>query len=80
VVAGSLPIVPGGLGIVEGSLAVVLVAYGASRLPAVSAVLAFRIVNYWLAVAVGWVSVGLVALQSRRGPDSRNAADGDAVS
>lgn len=79
VVAGSLPIVPGGLGIVEGSLAVVLVAYGASRLPAVSAVLAFRIVNYWLAVVVGWVSIGLVALQSRRGPDGRSAADGDAV-
>ena len=80
VVAGSLPIVPGGLGIVEGSLAVVLVAYGASRLPAVSAVLAFRIVNYWLAVAVGWVSVGLVALQSRRAPDGPSAAGGNAVS
>jgi uncharacterized protein (TIRG00374 family) len=79
VVAGSLPIVPGGLGIVEGSLAVVLVAYGASRLPAVSAVLAFRIVNYWLAVAVGWVSVGLVALQSRRGPDRRSTAAEEAV-
>jgi hypothetical protein len=77
VVAGSLPIVPGGLGIVEGSLAVVLVAYGASRLPAVSAVLAFRIVNYWLAVAVGWVSVGLVSLQSRRAPDGRRAAAED---
>jgi putative heme transporter len=66
VVAGSLPIVPGGLGIVEGSLAVVLVAYGASRVPAVSAVLAFRIVNYWLAIAVGWASAGLIAFQFRR--------------
>ncbi len=65
-VAGSLPIVPGGLGIVEGSLAVVLVGYGASRVPAVSAVLAFRIVNYWLAVVVGWASAGLVAVQLRR--------------
>jgi len=78
VVVGSLPIVPGGLGIVEGSLAVVLVGYGASRVSAVSAVLAFRIVNYWLAVAVGWVSVGLVALQSRRRPADRSAADADA--
>ncbi len=66
VVAGSLPIVPGGLGIVEGSLAVVLVAYGASRVPAVAAVLAFRIVNYWLAIAVGWASAGLIAFQLRR--------------
>jgi hypothetical protein len=79
VVAGSLPIVPGGLGIVEGSLAVVLVAYGASRLPAVSAVLAFRIVSYWLAIAVGWVSVGFVAVQDRRHPARRGTADADAV-
>jgi uncharacterized protein (TIRG00374 family) len=79
VVAGSLPIVPGGLGIVEGSLAVVLVGYGASRVSAVSAVLAFRIVNYWLAIAVGWVSVGLVALQSRRRPADGRAADADAA-
>lgn len=76
VVAGSLPIVPGGLGIVEGSLAVVLVAYGASRLPAVSAVLAFRIVNYWLAIAVGWISVGLVALLLRRHPACHAAGAG----
>ena len=65
-VAGSLPIVPGGLGIVEGSLAVVLVAYGAGRVPAVSAALAFRLVNFWLAIAVGWLSAGLIAHQLRR--------------
>ena len=65
-VAGSFPIVPGGLGIVEGSLAVVLVAYGAGRVPAVSAALAFRVVNFWLAIAVGWLSAGLIAYQSRR--------------
>ena len=74
-VAGSLPIVPGGLGIVEGSLAVVLVGYGASRIPAVSAVLAYRIVSYWLASAVGWASVGLVALQLRRRPTGKAAAE-----
>ncbi len=79
VVAGSLPIVPGGLGIVEGSLAVVLVAYGAGRVPAISAVLAFRIVNYWLAIAVGWASVGLVALQLRRRPAGHGAAEADTV-
>jgi putative heme transporter len=65
-VAGSFPFVPGGLGIVEGSLAVVLVAYGAGRVPAVSAALAFRIVNFWLAIAVGWLSAGLIAHQFRR--------------
>jgi uncharacterized membrane protein YbhN (UPF0104 family) len=65
-VVGSFPVVPGGLGIVEGSLAVILVAYGAGRVPALSAAITFRIVNFWLAIAVGWVSVGLIALQVRR--------------
>jgi len=76
-VAGSFPVVPGGLGIVEGSLAVVLVAYGAGRVPAVSAALAFRLVNFWLAIAVGWLSAGVIAYQSRRArmADADPAAD-----
>jgi uncharacterized protein (TIRG00374 family) len=64
-VAGSLPVVPGGLGIVEGSLAVILAAYGAGLAPAVSAVLVFRLVNYWLAIAVGWASFGVIAYHAR---------------
>jgi putative heme transporter len=71
-VAGSFPVVPGGLGIVEGSLAVVLVAYGAGRVEAVSAALAFRIVNFWLAIAVGWLSAGLIARRLRRGAAEPN--------
>ena len=66
VVVGSFPVVPGGLGLIEGSLAVVLVAYGAARVPAVSAVLAFRIVNFWLPIPVGWASVALIARRLRR--------------
>jgi putative heme transporter len=60
-VAGSFPLVPGGLGIVEGSLAVVLAAYGAGRVPAVSAALAFRLVNFWLAIAVGYITAAVLA-------------------
>ena len=73
-VVGSFPIVPGGLGLVEGSLAVVLVAYGAGRVPAVSAALAFRIVNFWLPIAVGWVTVALIA-RRLRGHGGRGAQD-----
>jgi uncharacterized protein (TIRG00374 family) len=69
-VVGSLPVVPGGFGIVEGSLAVVLVAYGVGQVTAVSAALAFRIVNFWLAIAVGWLSAGVLAHQLRRGRPS----------
>ena len=65
-VAGALPIVPGGIGIVEGSLAVILAAYGAGRVPAVAAALAYRIVSFWLAIAVGWISVAVIARQARR--------------
>ncbi|HUB41521.1 MAG TPA: lysylphosphatidylglycerol synthase transmembrane domain-containing protein [Streptosporangiaceae bacterium] len=74
-VAGSFPLIPGGLGIVEGSLAVVLAAYGAGRVGAVSAALAFRLVNFWLAAAVGWLSVALIARHLRACSPSR-AADG----
>lgn len=64
-VAGNLPIVPGGIGIIEGSLAVVLVAYGA-RSDALSAALAFRIVSFWFAITLGWVTVAVLARRSRR--------------
>jgi putative heme transporter len=67
-VVGSLPVVPGGFGIVEGSLAVILTGYGAARATALAAAIAFRIVAFWLAIVVGWASVGLIAWQARR-PD-----------
>jgi uncharacterized protein (TIRG00374 family) len=61
-----LPIVPGGLGLVEGSLAVILVAYGAHRVPALSTVLVYRFISYWLAVAVGWTTFGVLMFIARR--------------
>ncbi|MGH9171983.1 MAG: lysylphosphatidylglycerol synthase transmembrane domain-containing protein [Acidimicrobiales bacterium] len=65
-VVGSLPIVPGGIGVVEGSLAVVLVAYGTARVAALSATLVYRIISFWLAIAVGWVCIGVIAHRARR--------------
>lgn len=65
-VVAALPIAPGGLGLVEGSLTVVLVAYGAARVPALAAVLVYRLANYWLAIALGWATVGGLALVRRR--------------
>jgi putative heme transporter len=65
-VAGSLPVVPGGLGIVEGSLAVILIAYGTSRVTALSAAIVYRLVSFWLAIVVGWISVAIIAYQARR--------------
>jgi hypothetical protein len=65
-VAGSLPVVPGGLGIVEGSLAVILVAYGTPAVPALAAALAYRLVSFWLAIAVGWITAAAIAHRVRR--------------
>lgn len=75
-VVGSLPIVPGGIGIVEGSLAVILVGYGASRIPAISAALAYRVVSFWLITAVGWIAVAAIEYRSRR-RNRRLARNGD---
>lgn len=54
-IAASLPITPGGLGVVEGSLALLLVAYGVPATGGLAAVLLYRIVSFWALVPVGWV-------------------------
>jgi uncharacterized protein (TIRG00374 family) len=69
-----LPLVPGGLGLVEGSLAVILVAYGATRVPALSTVLVYRFVNYWLAVSMGWTVFGIIMYRGRRVPSKVGSA------
>lgn len=70
-VAGMLPIVPGGIGVVEGSLAVILAAYGAGRTAALSAAVVFRIVSFWLAIVIGWIVVAVIAQQARRSGKAR---------
>ena len=65
--AANLPITPGGLGAVEGSITVALVAFGGSRTATVDAVLVYRLVSFWLVLAVGWLAAGKLALGVRRG-------------
>lgn len=54
--AANLPVTPGGLGAVEGSLTVALVAYGGGRIATVAAVLMYRIISFWLLLVVGWLT------------------------
>lgn len=54
--AANLPITPGGLGVVEGSLTIALVAFGGSEASTVAAVLLYRIFNFWIVLPVGWVT------------------------
>ena len=65
-IAQNLPITPGGIGVVEGTLSLMLVAYGMSTDTAVAAVLLYRIISFWILVAVGWLAVGGLALERRR--------------
>ncbi len=54
--AANLPVTPGGLGVVEGSLSIALVAYGGAQESAVAAVLLYRLVSFWMTIPVGWVA------------------------
>jgi uncharacterized protein (TIRG00374 family) len=45
--AAMIPFTPGGLGVVEGSLTVALVAFGGAAQAALSAVLLYRLISFW---------------------------------
>jgi uncharacterized protein (TIRG00374 family) len=66
-ISASLPITPGGIGVVEGSLTFALIAYGQNASEAVAIVLLYRIVSFWGVVPLGWLSWAYLALQQRRG-------------
>jgi putative heme transporter len=49
-------IVPGGIGVVEGALAVALMGAGVRHPLALAAVLVYRFVSFWMVIFVGWVT------------------------
>lgn len=56
-IIGSAVPTPGGLGGVEAALSAGLIAVGAESSVAVSAVLLFRLVTYWIPIPFGWLSL-----------------------
>ena len=64
--AANLPITPGGLGVVEGSLTIGLVAYGGAEASSVAAVLVYRVISFWALLIVGWACVAGLALVAGR--------------
>ncbi len=64
--AANLPITPGGLGVVEGSLTIALVAFGGVETSTVAAVLLYRILSFWIGLPIGWATVGAMAWSDRR--------------
>ena len=52
----SVGIVPGGIGVVEGALALALMGAGVRHPLALAAVLVYRLVSFWMVISVGWVA------------------------
>ena len=71
-IAAVLPLLPGGLGLVEGSITAVLVAYGSPRIPTLAAVLAYRIIGFWLVIPLGWFAFATTAYVWRRSKKDRD--------
>ena len=75
--AANLPVTPGGLGVVEGSITIALVAFGGSESTTPYAVLLYRIISFWFILVIGWSFIGQLALQVRRGRWQRQAMSTD---
>jgi uncharacterized protein (TIRG00374 family) len=64
-VVGSLGITPGGIGLVEGTLCLGLVSSGLPAALALTAVLLYRLVSFWLVTAAGWLVLLYLRLEQR---------------
>jgi uncharacterized protein (TIRG00374 family) len=70
-IVSAVPITPAGLGVIEATLVAVTVAFGAPAQVAVPAVLAYRVVNFWLPLPIGaaaYLRLRLRAAARRRRP------------
>ncbi len=63
--AANLPVTPGGLGVVEGSLTIALVEFGGAEPSTVAAVLLYRILSFWAELPVGWATWAVLAWSGR---------------
>jgi uncharacterized protein (TIRG00374 family) len=64
--AANLPVTLGGLGVVEGSLTVALVLYGGDQETTVAAVLLYRIISFWMMLALGWGAALVIRIRTPR--------------
>ena len=66
--AASVPIVPGGLGVVDGALILGLVAGGLTSSSAVAAVVLYRMVSFGFIIGAGWLIWLVIRYRSRAEP------------
>jgi uncharacterized membrane protein YbhN (UPF0104 family) len=75
--AASLPIVPGGLGVVDGALILGLVAGGMPGASATAAVVLYRLISFGFIIGTGWIFWLVIRARTRREdltPSSRTAS------
>jgi len=65
-ILAAIPITPAGLGVIEGVLISTLVGFGVPHSQAILAVLAYRLVNFWIPIPIG--GLAYASLQLRRSP------------
>lgn len=66
-IAASVPISPGGLGVVEASLALLLVAYGMPGAVAIATVALYRLMSFWGLSGAGWLVWTALSVGEGRG-------------
>jgi uncharacterized protein (TIRG00374 family) len=62
--AANLPVTLGGLGVVEGSLTIALVFYGGAQEATVAAVLLYRLISFWMMLAIGWAAALVIRIRT----------------
>ncbi len=67
---GTLAPTPGGLGAVEGILIALTVSFGVPSATAVTVVLAYRLINFWLPIPPGLLAYAIVRPRDRKIPES----------
>lgn len=66
---GSIGLTPGGIGVVEVTLTAALVASGMSAGPALTAVLVYRLISFWLVLVAGYVTLALITRRQAPTPE-----------
>lgn len=78
-ITAALPITPGGIGVVAGSLAALLHAYGVPTAGALSVVLLYRLLSFWILVPLGWAIWAVLEMRTRHQPEHRPATAGSST-
>lgn len=79
-IASALPVTPGGIGVVEGSLTLALVAFGGAASITLAAVLLYRLITYWACIPLGglaWLLLRVSSAPSRELAVAEPALQGD---